>query len=361
MTQYLEMKFSFLPWNSLYGGNSFLSYVEFFILFCFFLVVFALGQKILLSLFRKISERTKTGIDDAIVKIVQMIRPPFSVFLAFYVALDSLEITGIFSKIIDAVMIVWVTWQVVSAIQITFEYALNWNSDFLKDKGRRNVILLLVNIGKGILWAVGFLVILSNLGVNISSLIAGLGVSGVVLAFALQSVLQDLSSSLSIYFDGPFEVGDFIVIGGEHTGTVQHIGIKSTRIQSLQGEEVIIPNKELTKLVIQNFKKMERRRIVMTFGLSHETDTEKMKKIPLIMENIFSSLEKASLNRVHFKNFDENALVFEVVYYIESREYPLYMDIRQEINYRLKDVFSEEGIAFVHPSQTVFLKHVESN
>ncbi|QQS61071.1 MAG: mechanosensitive ion channel family protein [Candidatus Moraniibacteriota bacterium] len=360
MIHFLETQFSFFPWNSVYGGNTFSEYVEFFLFFLFLLFFCVIGQKILLFFFQKLAQKTKTGIDDAIVRIIEMVRPPFSVFLAFYIAIDSLEITGIFSKIIDAVMIIWVTWQIISAIQITFEYALNWNSDFLRDKGRKNVILLFVNIGKGILWAVGFLVVLSNLGVNISSLIAGLGVSGIVIAFALQSVLQDLSSSLSIYFDRPFEPGDFVVVGGSYTGTVQHIGIKSTRIKSIQGEEIVISNKELTSSVIQNYKKMERRRVVLTFGLSHDTETEKMKTIPSLFEEIFLSLDRATLDRVHFKSFDENALLFEVVYFIESREYPLYMDIRQEINYRLKEIFSEKDISFILPSQKIFLKHEDS-
>ena len=217
-----------------------------------------------------------------------------------------------------------------------------------------SVIQLLSKILKGVLWAVAIIIILQNLGYNISALVAGLGIGGLAIAFALQNILGDIFASFSIYFDKPFQKGDFIIVGDEK-GVVKYIGIKSTRLQTLQGEELIISNKELTEARVHNYKKMEKRRIGFDFGVTYNTPTEKLKKIPLIVEEIISQIELAQIDRVHFKEFGDFSLNFAVVYYVNTGGYAEYMDTQQRINLDLKERFEKEGIEFAYPTQTIFV------
>ena len=204
------------------------------------------------------------------------------------------------------------------------------------------------------LWAIGLLLILSNLGIDVTSLIAGLGIGGIAIAFALQNILSDLFGSFSIYFDKPFKIGDFIVAGA-HSGVVEKIGIKTTRLRALQGEEIVISNTELTSARVQNFKKMEKRRIVSSFGILYETPIEKIKNVKQIVKNIFDSLENTELGRIHFKELGDFSLNFEVVYNITTGDYDVYMDAQEKFNFALVEAFEKEGIGFAYPTQKVFL------
>jgi len=195
---------------------------------------------------------------------------------------------------------------------------------------------------------------LSNFGYNISTLIAGLGIGGVAIALALQNILTDIFASFSIYFDKPFQTGDFIIVGND-LGVVKKIGIKTTRLQTLQGEELVISNKELTETRIHNYKKMQKRRIVFNFGLTYDTSSAKLKKVLQILKGIIDKIEIAELDRVHFNKFGDFSLNFEVVYYLASSDYNEYMDTQQAINLAIKEKFEKDGIKFAYPTQTVFV------
>lgn len=223
-----------------------------------------------------------------------------------------------------------------------------------REKAPPMVIDFLSKFLKVSLWGVAVIFILSNLGYNVSTLVAGLGIGGIAIALAVQNVLGDIFSSLSIYFDKPFVVGDFIIVG-EDLGVVKKIGIKSTRIQTLQGQELVISNRELTESRINNYKKMERRRIVFGFGIKYETPLKKVKKIPGIVKDIVNNMELAQADRVHFKEFGDFSLNFEAVYYLNSSEYNKYMDTQEEINFAIKERFEKEDIEFAYPTQTVFV------
>lgn len=170
-----------------------------------------------------------------------------------------------------------------------------------------------------------------------------MGVGGIAIAFALQNILSDVFSAFSIYFDRPFEVGDFIVVG-QRAGTVKKIGMKSTRVQLLQGEELILSNREATTTSIRNFKKMEKRRVEFTIRVSYETPTEKLKKIPEIIKKIIEKHELAEFEMVHFTEFGTFGLNFQIVYYIKTGDYNKYLDIQQDINFAIKVTFEKEGI-----------------
>jgi small-conductance mechanosensitive channel len=345
-----------LSWDTVYFGNSFATYAGALFLFCAWLFGLYVLQKVVLFRLEKWAKKTANDFDDALIRIFKTLKPPFYIFIAFYVAIRSLSFEGLVKTVVDSILIIWLTFQIIAALQILLEFVLEKRILVGDDSNKRSALKVIGNIFKGILWGMGMLIILSNLGVNITSLIAGLGVGGIAVAFALQNILEDLFSSFTIYFDKPFEVGDFIVVGSV-AGSVQHIGMKSTRIKSLQGEEVVVSNKELTTATIQNFKKMERRRVVFTFGITYETSTDTMKTIPNTIATIFDSIEKAELDRAHFKSFDDSALSFEVVYFVLSSDYALYMDIQQELNYRVKDAFDEKGISMAYPTQTLYIEN----
>ncbi len=213
----------------------------------------------------------------------------------------------------------------------------------------------MVNLVKIALWAGAIALLLANMGYNITSLVAGLGIGGIAVALAVQNVLGDVFSSLSIYLDKSFQVGDFIAVGNNY-GTVKHIGIKTTRVELLQGEELVVSNSQLTSAEIRNFGVMEYRRVVFTIGAIYNTHIEKLKKIPSILRKTIEAQDKTEVERVHFKSFGDYSLVFEAVYYIQTADYIEYMDIQQQINFDIAEIFQKEKIEMAYPTQTIQLE-----
>ncbi|MBL7142015.1 mechanosensitive ion channel family protein [Patescibacteria group bacterium] len=335
-------------------GNTLKDFLLAIIAFGVFLGLFKWFQRFVLKRLKRIAKRTKTDIDDALIQIVQSLKPPFYSFLAFYLALQFLTISGFLKKAINLILIVWVVYQAIIAVQIFIDYLVKKGLGKEKEKGTKTAISLIGKISKGVLWVIGVLLILSNLGVNVTSLIAGLGIGGVAVALALQNVLSDLFSSFAIYFDKPFVPGDFIIVG-KHKGVVEKIGIKTTRIRALQGEEIVFSNQELTSARIQNFKKMKERRATFSFGVTYETPTSKLKKIPKIVKEIIESVESTRFDRVHFTEFGDSALLFEVIYYLKTPDYLKYRDAHQEILFKIKNTFEKQEISMAYPTQTIYL------
>jgi len=346
MNQFLQN----IDLNSTWWGNTVYEYATAFIVFVVLSVVFMIIQRIVLMRLAILAKKTKTDLDDVLVDVVRSLKPQFYYFLAFYISALSLTLSGLAESIIGGILVIWVVFQGVIALQVVISYAL------LKKMGDSQSTYGFLN--KIITWAlysVGLLLVLSNLGVDVTSLIAGLGIGGIAIAFALQNILGDLFSSFAIHLDKPFEEGDYIVFGN-HRGTIESIGIKSTRMRSINGEEIIISNQELASAQIQNYKDLSERRASFSFGVLYETQAEKVKEIPQIVRSIFDAVEKVRLDRVHFKNFGDSSLDFEVVYHVQSKEYLKYMDIQQEINFALFDRFEKEGIEFAYPTQTLYVK-----
>ncbi|MFJ4065899.1 mechanosensitive ion channel family protein [Pseudomonas sp. NPDC089996] len=203
-----------------------------------------------------------------------------------------------------------------------------------------------------LLWSVVLLAMLSNLGVNITAFVASLGVGGIAVALAVQNILGDLFASLSIAVDKPFEVGDFIVIG-PLAGTVEHVGLKTTRIRSLGGEQIVMANASMISSTIQNYKRLQERRIVFEFGLSYDTPTEAVKKAPGIVEEAIQAQRQVRFDRAHLRGFGREALEFECVYIVKDPGYNLYMDIQQAINFHLLERFSRIGAKFAVPVRAI--------
>ena len=203
-----------------------------------------------------------------------------------------------------------------------------------------------------LLWSVVLLAILSNLGVNITAFIASLGVGGIAVALAVQNILGDLFASLSIAVDKPFQVGDFVVVGNV-AGTVQMIGLKTTRIRSLQGEEVVMSNTDLLKQTISNYRPMQRRRIVFGFGVPYDTPIEQVEAIPGVVQRLVEAQPQLEFDRAHFKAFGQSALEFEVVYIVKDPGFNLYMDLQQTLNLGLMRELAAMGVKFALPARTV--------
>jgi small-conductance mechanosensitive channel len=204
------------------------------------------------------------------------------------------------------------------------------------------------------IWLLASIFFLGNLGFDISAVVAGLGVSGIAVAIAAQGILGDLFNYFVILFDRPFEMGDFIIFG-DKMGSVEKIGIKTTRIRAISGEQLVVSNSALTGSQIHNYKRMARRRVLFRIGITYETEKAFLREIPGFIREIIDTLEQATFDRSHFASFGDYALIFESVYYVESSDYLTYMNIQEEINLQLSDRFEEKGIEFAYPTQVVHL------
>lgn len=209
-------------------------------------------------------------------------------------------------------------------------------------------------IARVTIWSIVLLAVLDNLGVNITTMIAGLGVGGIAVALAAQSILGDLFASLSIVLDKPFVVGDFLIIG-DFLGSVEKVGIKTTRLRSLSGEQLVFSNNDLLNSRIRNYGRMFERRVVFSIGVTYQTPADKLRSIPDILQKAVESRDDIRFDRAHFQKYGDFALIFEVVYYVLSADYNTYMDIQQEINLTIYEEFEASGIEFAYPTQTLYV------
>lgn len=205
-----------------------------------------------------------------------------------------------------------------------------------------------------LLWTVVLLAVLSNVGVNITAFIASLGVGGIAVALAAQNILGDLFASVAIALDKPFEVGDFIVLGTV-AGTVEMVGVKTTRIRSLGGEQIVMSNTELLKQTVSNYKRLRERRIVFGFGVTYDTTPAQAEAIPAVVRKVVEASEKLRFDRAHFKALGESSLDFEVVYYVLEPDFQTYMDQQQRINLALMRELRALGVEFAFPTRTVVM------
>lgn len=301
--------------------------------------------------------RTDTIWDDLASELVGKIHIVFLLFFSIYIA--SLKIT-LPEKIYNIIKHGFV---IVSLIQIAIliSYAIHfWIEQYRKQKIESNAaaVTTLTSVGfvlRMLIWTIFILIALDNLGINITTLIAGLGISGIAVALAVQNILGDLFASFSIVLDKPFVIGDFIIID-DYLGTVEHIGLKTTKIRSLSGEQLVFSNTDLLKSRIRNYKRMYERRVVFSIGVLYETPHDMLSQIPEMIRKIIESNAQVRFDRAHFKEYGDYSLIFEVVYWIQNPDYNVYMDIQQSINLDIFKQFKEAGIDFAYPTQTLMLQ-----
>jgi small-conductance mechanosensitive channel len=328
-----------------------------FVIFIALLVGFRIFKNLVIKRLKRLAQKTPTDFDDTLVISLEKIHVRFYDFLALYFALKSLILSEHIDKILDNLCLAVIVFQLIISGQSFVDYILRkfFINDSNFDGTRKETVLgsfsLLIKIS---LWITGALLLLSNFGFNINSLIASLGIGGIAVALAAQNILGDIFSSFSIYFDKPFSIGDFIAIDND-MGTVEKIGLKSTRIQTLQGEELVISNKELTSTRIRNYKKMPKRRVLFSLALTYDTSLDQLKQIPSIVKRIIESNSVLQFDRVHFFEFGDFSLNIEVVYFHLSADYNEYMDSRESIHLQIKEEFEKLGIEFAFPTQTIQL------
>lgn len=277
---------------------------------------------------------------------------------AVYIALRSLSLPPLGNRILEGIAAAVVTILVIRAAAFGItgsvkKYVEKTGRE--QDEKRIKPFLALVNF---VLWIIGAIFLLDNLGFNISAVVAGLGVSGIAVAIAAQGILGDLFNYFVIFFDHPFELGDFIIFN-DKLGTVEKIGIKTTRIRALSGEQLVVSNSDLTGSRVHNYKRMQERRVVFTIGVTYQTPAEQLEGIPVLIREIIEANGEARFDRSHFRNYGDFALIFESVYYVLTPDYAKYMDIQQEINLAIYRAFEERGIEFAYPTSKVIVSREE--
>lgn len=304
---------------------------------------------------KAIAAKTKTTIDDFVISAIQSSGVPLLYIYAVYAGLEFLTFSQQLQRISQVVMMLCTTFFLLRALtsflRYLFSQALSKQEKSESREKQSRGILLIV---QAIVWVCGFLFLVDNLGYDITTIVAGLGIGGIAIALAAQAILGDLFSYLVIFFDKPFEIGDFIIVD-DKMGVVEYIGIKTTRLRTLSGEQLICANADLTASRIHNFKRMQERRVVFGFGIIYNTPVNKLKVIPDLVKKIIGSINDTRFDRAHFKSFGDFSLDFEVVFYIATPDYNKYMDIQQTINIRLFEIFEKEKIEFAFPTQTILL------
>lgn len=324
-----------------------------------FLAVRVILKSVVIRRLRKWAERTSTTLDEALIHVFDIAILPLLYVAVVYVALSSLTLNpGIHRAINVAAIIVGTAFGIRFLTAATVHVIEHYWVAREADPGRQQSLKRLFPFVKVVLWSIGVIFLLDNLGFKISTVVAGLGIGGIAVALAAQAVLGDLFSYFSMLFDRPFELGDFIIVG-DHMGTVEHMGIKTTRLRSLSGEQLVFSNTDLTGSRVKNYKRMERRRVLFRLGVTYQTPLAQLREIPGLIRGIIEAVENTAFDRAHFASYGDFSLVFEVVYYVIGADYNLYMDIQQKINFAIGEEFLRRGIEFAYPTQTVFLGNSE--
>jgi len=336
-------------------GNRIMDYAWALLILLVSLLFVKMVIRVFIRRIKKFAEKSVTTIDDLFADILERAVLPLLYLVCFYISLKTLKLPSeadIIIKYLKVIAVIYFGSQ--TAILV-----VSWGMNTYLSKKRQDPAL--VRSLEGMLWVIKFLIwvfavvaLLDNLGYKVSTLIAGLGIGGVAVAFAAQALLKDFFSYFSIVFDHPFKIGDFIIIG-DYMGTVEHIGIKTTRIRSLGGEQLIFSNTDLTDSRVRNYQLMEKRRVLFKIGVTYETPLDQLKAIPKIIEAIIKGTKDALFDRAHFVSYGDSSLVYEIVYYVMSPDYNKYMDIQQAINLAIKEEFQKRGINFAYPTQTIYL------
>lgn len=326
-----------------------------------FLISFAAmhwGLRLLLKRLGKLAARTATWWDDVLVDGLGALWWPVVTIVAFYFGSTCLVLPASIDKLIDRVAIVALLLQ----LGLCADRALHsWQDHRTAEERDRESAAMLAKLGivrlvsQFMLWILLVLLALDNIGINITALVTSLGIGGVAIALAVQNVLGDLFASLSIALDKPFLIGDFIVVD-DHMGTVKHVGLKTTRLQSLSGEELVFSNTDLLKSRIRNYKYLAERRVVFNFDLDYATPRDKIERVVAAVRKAIEAHDsKVRVDRVHFSSFSERGLRFEAVYYMLDPDYNQYMDVQQSVNLTMLDAFAGEGVSFAYPTRTLHL------
>ncbi|MBI1833585.1 MAG: mechanosensitive ion channel family protein [Candidatus Andersenbacteria bacterium] len=328
-------------WEAEVWGNTLNDYTLALILFVVALVILKLVKFYIVNRVSKVIVRSRTHIDDALLEVFDTIRPPFYIFISFYGATRLLTLEGQPEKVMNVILLLWVTWQVVATLQIFIDYLIQTRLAGAQDVARKAISGIVSGLAKIVLWSVALLFVLSNLGVDVTSLLAGIGIGGLAIALGARSLLEDLFSSLAIVFDRPFAPGDFIEVAGEK-GTVQKVGVKTTRIKSLSGEEVIIPNRDLASSRIRNYRHMQERRVTFQISVDPTLSRQKLEQIPVLVAGAMDGHGRFKWCRVI--SLAKDKTTFDVAYFVGTYDYSDYLDTHEKVLLAIREAFENEGI-----------------
>jgi small-conductance mechanosensitive channel len=305
---------------------------------------------------KKWAARTKTDVDDFIIAMIEKSVIPLLYIASMYFALSSLALSATANRIIYIATLFASTFfvlRILTAMVRTFIFSFIKKKENSEAKQKQaQGLLIIINV---VIWIIGGTFLIDNLGYNVTTLITGLGIGGIAVALAAQTVLGDLFSYFAIFFDRPFEIGDFIIVD-DKLGTVEYIGIKTTRVNALGGEQLIFANTDLTKARLQNYKRMAQRRVVFQVRTFYSTPREKVQRIPDMIKNIIESKSEVRFDRGHLSALADYSYTFEFVFYVLSADYNVYMNIQQSIYFDIITAFEQEGIEFAYPMQSVQLQ-----
>ncbi|WP_125720527.1 mechanosensitive ion channel family protein [Flavobacterium ustbae] len=325
--------------------------------------IFVLIKIFKIYIFRRLkiwAASTKTSWDEFALNIIENNILPLLYISTVYFSVQILSIGGKTMSVLHTAYLMAITFFVIKIIIAAFrKFVLSFiqrDEDSESKEKQAGGLIAIVNI---IIWILGAVFLIDNMGYNVTTIVAGLGVGGIAIALAAQAVLGDLFSYFVIFFDRPFEIGDFVTVGND-SGVIEYIGIKTTRLRTLNGEQLVCSNTDLTNSRLRNFKRMERRRIVFVLGVTYQATAQQLRQIPDIVKGIIEAKEKLSYDRGHFSGFGDFSLNFEFVYYVEDPDYNVYMNSQQAVYLEIFSAFADEGIEFAYPTQTIQIEKMQT-
>ncbi|MGE5410387.1 MAG: mechanosensitive ion channel family protein [Clostridiales bacterium] len=348
--------------SKIYFENTIRDYLISILIFILGVMLLLILRKIVLKQLLKLVQKTTSRIDDFFILQINKFVLPLIYLGLLYFSISILKMPQTFRKTIDSVTLAVFTFYAIRFLILITNNSIKFFrksslKEGLADQTSLKGISTFISI---IIWGLGIVFFLDNLGFKVSAVIAGLGIGGIAVALAAQAVLGDFFSYFVIFFDRPFEIGDFISVD-DKSGTVEKIGIKTTRVLSLGGEEIIFPNSNLTNSRLHNFKRMKRRRVSFKLSVVYKVSSEMLKEIPVLIKTIIEGIEFTNFERAHFQSYGESGLIFEVVYFVNTPDYNKYMDIQQEINLKIFKEFEKRKISFAYPTRSLFLEESPDN
>lgn len=343
-------------WHYQFWGNTILAYtIAAGSIIIAWLVIRLLRGKVLKKILEYTS-KTESRYDDILFSTIQKFILPWIYIFVNYQILQQLNWVPKWERVLHVAMAVVTTYYFVSIVNHVLSLMLTGimrrrNETEYRMKQMRGALLVL----KIIVWAVAIVFLIDNLGYNVTTMIAGLGVGGIAIALAAQTILGDLFGYFVIFFDKPFEIGDYVT-WGDKAGNIEYIGIKTTRIRSLNGEQLVVTNSDLTKQALSNFKSLQQRREVLRIGVTYDTTIDVLQQVPVMLKEIVESKPKTRFDRAHMAALADSSINFELVYLILTTDYSEYMDIRQAVLFDILTKFRETKINFAYPTQTLYYK-----